>query len=811
MFEGNYLDEFDGIPTDPYIRDDERMLSRSGYSIFAAVYIRVNCAAHIHDSMHAAMYDIEETYRYIDSEVVAGRRTLHDLNLIDRRRKIIREKRYNLRLFIYTHLDIIAKAKELNSWKDRILMQRAKHRNANYCLRNYDEVMPYDTRVYHEGMLPDIAKYICCIPFPDQKDAGVRENNTSTTHLFRMIGLLLPRNNVTRTNNKQHIKLCTDHAAYRKLTSIILYISFTGGYRHSNYLMPLAYCLTIRDVMSSPNSEEFMHWQRYYKSLAIMAMREFVIFQISKCPPYYYYLLHEYPYWEQYVKQTLSLLDVLRLSTRYGCSMSAIQYGIQSIVKPKANAQACIEPIIAKIIDMLVGQYKTIDWSNCQHEVQIDELCTLCRHLFVINVRRARKNVIRTPLPRLMRKAIITKVNSIPRHSPIDLAWLLEFNFGIESPPESVNVSMQTIKLLEYAFYYILMGPQKTQNVNLALSKIDSKDYEIVDSFFFKLFTHYSIDVIPLDALTAERQYKAVLKRNDLTDEDQVSPWAMSLMFAPCCGTIRSYITQKGGALLYGGDKVGFNPHTGDVVCRQKTDYHTAKRTYRMFMSFYDKLLAALDRSDEKTLIKICNRISRMVSVNLKNKYFDQSRCGDVPLVMVPLVGYIVQVTIPKVSITGTTSPTTNAFTICEQCGGTMLFSTKFFGPNGLCCQQCCVAHTVETHTPMCVAKAHRIKLNTPVHKFRVIDDREDVGTYTISTMYVCDRCYTRKTAGYRQYENSIVSASHLAKMKHFDDNSMAFYIALASGEPLAEYFDTRVSNFVSRARTQLERTLKKK
>lgn len=783
-----------------------------GHSIFAAVHTRVNWAAALHDSTKRQLVDAEREYAAADAAYVRGERTFDELQRLDARRRLVRERRYNLRLFILTHLDAIARARHHDEWADSFFMQRAPHpTNPNYAMRHYDEVEPYDTRMYHEGMLPDIAKYMCCVPFPDQKDAGVRENNTSTNHLFRMIGLLLPRNNTVRTNNKQHIKLCTEHAAYRKLAANVAMVSFTGAYRHADYLPPLDHCLYVREIMVAPQAKHFMNWQRCFKSLAVLAMREYVVFMVRLCLPYHYYLVHQYPYWTQYARQTYALANVVRLCARRGHSLSAIQYDVQRVVKPKTQEPYHFNASIAAIIDRLVGEDKTIDWTQCRHEMQIDELRALCLQLHTININRARASVPRVSMPAHLNQAIIAKAYSVPRQAPIDLEWLLEFNFGVTEPPEQVNVSTLTIRLLEYAFYFILRGPHKTNSVVLALSSIPHKDYEVVDAFFFNLFTHYSATVIELDDPDlARRQYEAVLRRNDMdAKRASVSPWAYSLMMAPCCGTIRSYVTQEDGALLYGGNRVCIDPFSNTVVCGVKTEYDTKKKTYRVYTQL-DRRLSQVLLTGQKLvdLHRVLKRIMKLVPQELHNRFYQQPKCGSIALVPVPLIGRIAQITTPKVTRTSIASPTTNAFTICERCGGIMFFSTKFYGANGLCCQKCCIAHAIEAHTPVCVAKYHRIKIDTPVHVFQVIDDRPVVGTHRITRMYVCHRCYTRKTAGYVKHAAHILSATSLARAKHFLEKGMNFTVALASGEPLGDYFDARVSNYLHRSRARLDRAL---
>lgn len=788
------------------------MYATRGHSIFAAVHMRVNWAAALHNTSERQLFAVEQEVEAADADYVAERCSFARLQRLEAKRRQLREQRYNLRLFVLTHLDIIARAEQYKDWSDAFFLSRVEHpTNPNYAMRHYDEVEPYDIRVYHEGMLPDIAKYMCCVPFPDQKDAGVRENNTSTNHLFRMIGLLLPRNNASRTNNKQHIKLCTEHAAYRKLAANVAMVSFTGAYRHADYLPPLEHCLRVREVMVAPQAEHFMNWQRCFKSLAVLAMREYVVFLIKLCTPYHYYLLYQYPYWQQYVRQTNALANVIRLAACRGHGLAGIQYDVQRIIKPKAQEGFHFNHDISNIINRLVGRDKTIDWSQCRHEMQIDELRTLCRHLSVINTNRARAQVARVPMPHILNEAIIAKAYSIPRQSPIDLEWLLEFNFGVTEPPEQVNVSSLTIKLLEYAFYFILLGPSKTNSVSLALTAIPFKDYEIVDAFFFNLFTHYSITVIDIDnPELARRQYEAVLRRNDMTEKDMpVSPWTHSLMMAPCCGTIRSYITQQDGALLYGGNTVCIDPFTNEVVCGVNTDYDIRKKSYRV-VTLLERRLNQLLMAGQVTqaLYRVLKRIMKLVPQEMHNRFFQQPKCGSIPLVGISLIGRIAQVTAPKVARTNVLSPTTNAFTICEHCGGIMLFSTKFYGANGLCCNACCIAHNLEAHTPMCVAKRHRIKIDTPIHVFKVIDDRPGVGTYRITRMYVCHRCYTRKTAGYAQHQQYILTASGLARAKHFYETSMNYSVATCSGEPLADYFDPRLSNYVQRSRARLDRLL---
>jgi hypothetical protein len=790
----SYLFEGEEPPTPfTYLRPRVvNVLRCSGYSVYVLALIRVNIAFKLHAQTRKK---VEELRNVIDSLHFSEQKQHLKLT---RELETLRYYRYNLRLFAFTHLSLIQRCYDRLAYSNSSLFARVMHPNPNYCLSHYKEVRPYDTRMPHEGMLPDFATWIDCVPFPNAH-LPVSQTLQASCHqsFMRMLGFFMQRTAVSRVTIKQHMKMCLDNPAYKKLTAMILEVSLLGAYKHADYCPRFDQCVDLHRLFyRSHNTTRFKRWQEVYQHIVLLAMREFTAFQVKLCTPYHQYLIYTHPWWFQHCRQLNAGMNLVRLACSQKNTLIDIQRAVHGTLSRDQIAVAnSPSKITALFEERYPGLFVNVADVTTRYRPKTDYLFYICKHLSVINAALANYNVNRIKLPRPFIKAIEKFVQMLPRHTPFEIEWLNTFNWGKqEELGEQVNICKTTIKLLHHAMNFI--DQKQYRWLEDALFLIHRRDYEIVDAFFFNLLTHYSISVHPLSKDIAKLQAEAVARRNQTHLIPAASPWISSLVWARCCGVVKSYIAQEVTSHTLGSESVGINVTNGTYVCKQKDPFSPQKRLLKLHLQLAAELQKSLKDKSNTRLEKVCRRI-RESTVELGRKRFaSQSDCMDTPLVPIPLVGYVVEITSPRILYTLNVDPITNAFSICTQCGATTLFSTRMFGPNGFICGECAIAHMKAFNTPDCVAKPEKIKLNVPRHWFPVINNLPGIGDHSFQIMHVCHHCHKINTA---EYSFNILFATDLRDCKLFEKHRLEFARAFADHENVNNLFDSSLSNYGSK------------
>ncbi len=761
-----------------------------GYSIYVAALIRVNIAYRLHMQTKKQVEQLRKDVQEENSDRLRYLRLLHQL-------KAIREYRYHLRLFAFTHLDLIQRFYDRRAFTNASLFTRVLHPNPNYSCNHYKEVRPYDTRMFYEGMLPDFSAWIDVVPFPVAtiKDSLILESCKQP--LIRIFSLLMQRTLGSRLTIEQHLKLCDENSSYMRMVSMVLEVSLLGAYKHSDYCPRFDQCVDLHRLFyRSHNTQHFRDWQLAHSELVLLAMREFVVFQVKLCYPYQQYLLRVHPWWFHHCRQIEATANVVRLACAQGFRLFEAQKAIVGVLKSNLESLHYAPKELIKIFKLrYTGLFQEVSSTFSRYQSDPDYLYHLCTGLSVVNAALANYNTRRIKLSRPFVKTIELFVQRLPRHTPLNVEWLLTFNWGAkEEHGESVNICSTTIELLRCALCFIKR--QQYRWLEDALFLIHRRDYEIVDAFFFNLLTHYSIDVHPLNTEVAEQQARAVARRNRTDMVSSVSPYIGSMIFAHCCGEIKAYVAQEVTSHTLGAEAVGINVALGMPTCKKKDPFSIQKRNAKYAAQIYKDLTKALDdkKSDLK-LQRVCQKIRENTIETRQKRYAAQSECVDTPLVNVPMIGYVVQITSPRILPYGT-APITNSYSVCTQCGANSLFSLRMVGPNGFICGECSIPHDKARNTPECVANLSLVRLHDPMHIFYVIDDRKDVGDFTYKMMNVCDHCYNLKTAKYRDFNNRIFFASDLEKCRFFSKNRMDFALAYTDHQNVNDLFDTGKSKY---------------
>lgn len=651
--------------------------------------------------------------------------------------------------------------------------------------------------MFYEGMLPDFSNWIDTVTFPNTRKPEVHNNSARTQEFMRMLSLFMQRTSVSQLKIETHLELCEANPAYKRLVSIILEVSMLGAYKHSDYCPRFNQCVDIHQLCHrSHNTPQFDAWQKTYGDVVLMAMREFVIFQVRNLFAYNQYLMAMHPWWIDHSKQICASMNIVRLSIARGNTLpGTLEVLRYLLVDNYFDTNVKHQDILRIVNERYSGVFDNVTTMSTRYQPDIDYLFYLCKHLMVVNAALSNYNRKRTKLPREIIKSIEYFVQAIPRHTPLDLNWLLVFNWGKkESRGEPVNICEHTIFILTCCLNFI--EHRQFRWVVDALFLINVRDYEFVDAFFFNLYTHYSITVHPLCVEIAKKQAEAVARRNRTDLIPSASPWIASIAWAPCCGVMRSYLAQNVTSHTLGVELVGINTATGEACCKNKDPFSLQKRAAKHASKLINELHEALEKDkNDVRLEKICQRIKDNIVEPRQKRFFAQSDCTDTPLVAIPEIGFVVQITSPRILYTSEAGPITNSFTKCTQCAATTNFSRRMFRHNGFICGECDIPHTKAFDTPVCIANGERIKLNVPQHWYWAVDDRPEVGDYRLKIFYVCDHCFLIKTAKYEDFQR-FPFASDLRRCRLFDKNRMHSALAFDMHQPVSHLYHDAKSNF---------------
>ena len=776
----------------------ELLLKNPEYSIYITLLYRINLTLHLHEDSADRVEKLKRAAEVLEKkmfpavplpeETIKSLMERHDN--VTQQLKELRWFRYNMRLFVFTHLDLTQRMYDLNIFSNTHLKSRVPRKNGNYILTHFDETYPFPSRTPHEGGLPDFSKVIPCVPFPDPTNVGTRNVDTLGHDLFKMLNALFPRYHQPRPPIKKHLNLCDQFTAYRTLTARAVEISLLGAYQHADYMPRFESCVGIhREHKSHFTTERFRVWQSQRGTVSILAMREFLTFTVKLNPAYNAYITRNFPFWADFSKKVYASADFMRKMYRVENSLGVIQHAIHAIFKPSVDRSI----LPAHFIQAIEAEnlFQEIRFNLVRKPTQVDELRSFCRKLSLINRERAKEGIPRFGLTEPMANVIEKRVRLIPPGSRIELEWLREFNFGYKEPSEHVVVTEFTIKLLSLAFYFIMHGERGDWPAEQAIRSIPLRDYEIVDAFFFNLHIQYCITVYDLDEDCKRAQWRAICRRYNITPE--LEPFAcasiMSLTYAPCCGMVKSYVSQDCKDPSFGSKELGVNVYSGEVTDRQNTGARLEKKAYRVNTLFQNKVMEALRRNDERALLGVCERIVKLVPKRHQTRFYSQAECGSIPVIMISALGQVVQVKNARISKTNIANPVVNSFTICTICASISTFSTRMFGVNGFDCSHCDYYYTQQYWVPECVHCYQKIVLGEDNYSKLVFDDRPIVGDFTLKRMYVCRHCQVCDTTRYGTYGKWIYTATELKKFKMFQNNGMMKQVIMRTGQDLVDYF----------------------
>lgn len=767
------------------------------YRILTCLLVRVNLSLNLHDALLPKVLELRQRYR----DISINPKDYRPEDLLEARiaLKEARERRYQLRLFAYTHINIVIRMYELSLFKDKEMTEQYMDRgNRNYRLAHYTEVYPYSSVTVHEGNLPNLSTVIIGVPFLDRHD-DIRTSTKPPNEAFKMWSKLLPHSYHARCQLSKHAALCEKQLSYYHFTLNVLEVMLLGAYRHSDHIPPFMRSLTIYKFLNTHlDRQKFMEWQNSRGAIVILAMREFLAWTIERNVPYETYIINNFPYWVKFKRRVMECSDIVRMEYNHLENLEPLQYLIQFIFKGP-NATTISDPMSEPFIQQFFGtehsiapiikeQFVDIIPSEPPvKKIYIDPVRAMCRHLMILNQARGRTGYKRPEkLPKFVFKVLYAKVKSLKPHTPIDLRWFREFNFV----PDNPLIQDTTLKLLEYVFYFIMQGTTAHEYIDQALRAIPPLEYEVIDAFFNLLLTHYSIRVFHLPTFELERQVDALKRRFSIDPDDELththSPYTFCLLYGDCCATLRSYTAQHNGAHAYGAKLVGIDSCNGKAVCKAPTTKGMERKMLRVKHMLWRKLCDATFAADRVALQRAFKRMARVPTKKGQLRFNAQPECGSVPLSTIYMPGMVVQITDTHISVNND-RPVTNAMALCNVCGSLSDFSTRMYDANGFECMACEFKQVKERYTPTCVPCKQKIKTggSAGLHHFMAVDDRDEVGDMRINREYVCSRCYKCKTANW--HPEHIFTVTDLEKSKHEREQGMEWVRSIRNGEELGD------------------------
>ena len=779
------------------------------YSILTCLLIRVNMSMEIH---HGTLADVKSLYsRYKSANKNPAMWTRDEFLDVKNQLKALREKRYQVRLFAYTHLQLALRMYDLCVFDDDALNNDGVDRgNPNHRVNHITEVYPYDCVTIHEGMLPDFSTSIIGVPFMGGHDDS-RAAQKYKDETFKVMSEFLPRPNTSRNvwgcKIDKHIQWCMKHAPYMNITLSIMEVMMLGAYRHADHLMPFMKMLSVyKNFNTHYSPATFKTWQEERTGLVSAAMREFLCWTIERATPYDDFITQNHSYWLEYRRRLYESTDIIRMTYDRSKDIETYNSGCILLVSNITMALKADKELSDSLLKWLgytkgdvvpdvVNEHATniVPDKPMVRRVYLDPVRELCKHLHNFNARQEKKGHTRLPkFPVEVFKCIYAKVKSIKPQTPIDLFWLYEFNLVEDNP----LIKLNTVRALEHVMVCIMQGKTATDKIEGFFLKIPPMEFEIVDAFFNLLLIHYSITVYTLPQDVHERQINALKKRFEIDEIErpgaEQSEYAFCAMYADCCTTLRSFTAQLHGDSAYGGKLLGFDPFSNKIVCKAQTVKGAQRKTVRATKLKWANLCNAVRTENTVDLKRAMVRMKPTFSKS-QTRFYMQPECGSVPMTVIFMPGKVLQITDPRISMNDK-PPNVNAYAICCVCGSLSNFAISMYGANSFECTVCEAAQVKDRYTPTCVACDQKIKPSLVPHSFIVFNDRVDTGDMVIRNEYICQRCYNCKTANW--HPNHIYTVSDIKNSKKARMSGMEWICWARNGRNLGkEEFTTNHSN----------------
>lgn len=693
-------------------------------------------------------------------DVLAGRRIVHE------------EERYAymLRLFAYTHMDLAQRILDLEVLRDDELCVAVPRPGKNNFLTHYEECYPYPSNTPHQGMLPDLSNMVTCVNFIGNNSAEPRGGNESRIPcLLYMWRKFLPRCCQGRNKDLKHIRCCEANEAYLQLTLNCLELSLLGAYQHCTRRPTYLRALQVHKTLGTHYTRDsFLELQRAKPMMNVLAMIEALVFFTKCAPAYRDYVIAKYPAYVNFEKRILARADAMR--RRWGQQGWSDERTETMVRRVFSNTAVNTDDLCGNLLSTMLD--KEVNNAHVFRTICVDPISMLCGHITVVNRKRyqGQKTYVRPDMPVLLQRAIVARVQSMEPNAPINLALVLnEFNFGFCATKASeLNIQPYTLTRLHAALELITDG-EPASFVEKALREIPPKDWEIVDLFMNTLATHNCFNLLPLSDEICEKQKRALERRYGVASFDDIEYCSRALVVTQCCGPeVRTYDSHSTNCTSYGHNNISIDPENRRIVCRRNRVASSARKRKRSDRSTYNAISTSLPTDNNERLLRTYKILRRRAPVWTTDRaYRYQPLCGKSPVIMLPLVGYVVQVTERRPSTNIKTSRVTNAFTVCCNCGSVCGFSRGLYGINGFSCTECEKRHVLHMMTPRCVACDVYLKLEACAtwKRFMVFDDRWSGGDMLLKAFYVCTRCLNTKNSLF--YEDHILLRSELHSAKY--------------------------------------------
>ncbi len=763
-----------------YIHNDKRGLYR--HSIVVTMLLRIHTAyTTIEDEIgilkkrDRSLYVLNERIlRVYKNAVVQPHEDVHERleSLITQYRKCEKimkeseEKVYQLRLFIYTHLELAQRFLDLVHDEmvqdptisfDDMLLKRVKRPFPNYTLSHYMETMPWDTSTPHEGMLPKLAGILPSIPF-------IHATDTDTHSTFAILRKLRPRVCQKRKAAAKQYETSEKNRSWLMFTVQCLELTLLGAYKHVRKAPTFVKALSVYKKLGTHfDEDDFLAWHDSHKYIILTAMKEMLIFQTMTYPPYRDYIIQMYGEYVQVEKQTYKIADMIR-SRFCTTSLDNIEKTLTSIMKTTREDSKTKKRRTGDKDDEDVQKFRSEGPRTFRGKFK-DFIRCMCYHIKQLN-KESERRLNRVSLPSLLQKSILAFVWSLEPNTTIELSWLYLFNFGKTEPEEDLWITKQTIAYLLMAINLIDKDMHESE-IHKVLRLIPAKHWEILDLFFNALASHNSINMIPIDDGAYHNHIKALRKRYQLEKGESMTKQMTCVLYSYCCNQLKSYVAQGSSPKFYGHDDTSLNIRSGAVTCNCKSNQNAARKHRRTSKVIYDKLTTSMETKNSDMLKIVCKKIRDRPPKRERGKnYRYQPECGKTPLAQIPLPGYVMQITEMCIKDKSGTQPITDAFTICDKCGSVSLFSTRMYGPNGFSCTSCDIDHAIQMQTPICKVCKNILNPKEEWNRFIVVDDDDSTGDYLVKPMFICKRCYSCKGAVYKQHGDNIFTSTELKACK---------------------------------------------
>jgi hypothetical protein len=703
---------------------------------------------------------------------------MNEMSPEDPQYSLLRDKVYNLRLFTYTHLSIVQRILDYQIFSDAKLSSPITHlpssNFSNVLLTHYEDTYPYSFSCPHEGLLPDLTSVLSFVNFfncynvelnynSGKVSASVSEtsdasNNVEYTYLFNLFRRLSPHISQKDNAIAIHNEGLANNISYLHFSRIVFTIFCLGAYRHARKRPSFSRALEIFKYLSTNfEAAQFTELQKSVPRAALLSMAELVVFYTRLNPVYRDHIISEMPEWKTHEDNVLNHADSVR--ERWGINGEKFETACN-------NINHIFPPSPRDIKSCIFGEGKI---------EPIRLICGIIKQMDILYPKEEES------IPHNIKMFILHSIRKIPPGHYVNATFMLDsFNLGIEGRPiVSMNTIVRVYRLIKYAV-------RQRQNFIIPfmalLKPIPPKEWSIVKLYFYFLSSHLAVKVYDMDSAMKESHEKAIIKRYG-----ELSPYCSSMIYSLCCNRVCTFNSHDYIHTFMGHNDICISRETNDIRCNSNLQHNKIRCAKRSEKGIYNSLMNSMQKDDYQKLTKVFSTVisKRAGDSSKKDSYSERPKCHDIPLLIIPLPGRVIEVTYTKnaelttgnrAHSTATTvfnTPRVVSRTVCTHCGSMCGFSTKLFGPNGYVCGTCTKVQCMMFMTPFCSACSLHLDMKRKIWPFYVIDDRPGWGTMNFRFMYICARCKSTKNS--RFHPEWIDTWSRLKSCKHSKNCQSSF------------------------------------